>query len=122
MQILHDRNGIPYTEEEIENFLEVDTDDISAGILPEVTLSIRRYPKRYLIAYEVDWYNPLEPSPLDAEDAAFLYTAPKVYLWSERYLHCEFECRRNEILNAIKSALRQRYRKKTNTTGDNNVS
>lgn len=109
MEILHDQNGVPYTEEEIENFLEADTDDILTGILPEVTLSIRKYPKRYLIAYDVDWYNPLEPSPFDAEDAAFLYTPPKIYLWSERYLHCYFEEHRAKIFTAIKLELQQRY-------------
>lgn len=108
-EIFHDQNGVPYTEEEIENFLEADTDDISAGILPEVTLSIRKYPKRYLIAYEFHWYNSLEPSPLDALDAAFLYTPPKVYLWSERYLHCYFEEHRTTILTTIKSELQRLF-------------
>lgn len=109
MTILYDRNAIPYTEEEIENFLEADTDDLSAGILPEVTLSIRKYPKRYLIAYKIDWYNSLEPSPLDALDAAFLYTPAKAYLWPERYIHCDFEQHRAALLTRIKAEIQQRF-------------
>ena len=106
-----DKNGIFYTEEELENFLEADLDDLSSGILPEVTLCIRKYPKRYLISFEIDWDNPLEPAPVDAEDAALLYTPPKAYLWPDRYLHRDFEQNRATVLAKIKTEIQQKFRR-----------
>lgn len=109
METLIDRNGIPYTEEQIENFTEVDQDDFDYNIYPEVILTIRKYPKRYLIAWEVDEAFDLPYDPIDGEDAARCYIPPKVYLWPERYLHPDFEARRKEILATIKTYLQERY-------------
>lgn len=108
-QILHDQNQIPYTEEQISNFIEADPDEIEMGNLPDITLSIRKYPKRYLIAWEVDEFLNLPYDPVDGEDASRCYIPPKVYLWTERYLHSCFDAKREQILNEIKSKLQRRY-------------
>lgn len=110
-QTLFDTNQIPYQEERFSNFLEADEDEIDAGNTPDITLSIRKYPKRYFISWEVDECFYLPYDPIDAEDTSRCYIPPKVYLWSERYLHQEFEQRKEQILAEIKSKLQQRYQK-----------
>jgi len=107
--ILFDTNQVPYQEEKFSNFLEADEDEIDAGNEPEITLSIRKYPKRYFISWEVDEYLDLPYDPIDAEDAARCYIPPKIYLWTERYLHQEFEQHREQILAEIKLKLQQHY-------------
>ncbi len=108
-QILYDRNQIPYTEERISNFIEADPDEIEVGNEPDITLSIRKYPKRYFISFEVDEFLSPPYDPIDGEDASRCYIPPKAYLWPERYFHNEFEQRREEILNLIKVKLQQKY-------------
>lgn len=104
------RNPVPYTDEEtLYNFIDADEVDLVYGNLPDITLSIRKYPKRYTIAFEVTWNNPLEPWPNDAEEAASTYIDSKLYLWPERYIHSEFEINREQILNSIKLELCKRY-------------
>ena len=104
------RNLVPYTDEEtIYNFIDADEDDINYGTLPDITLSIRKYPKRYIIAFDVVWDDPSEPYPKDAEEAASTYIDSRFYLWPERYLHSDFDINRERILNSIKSELQKRY-------------
>lgn len=110
-QIHFDTNQVPYQEEKFSNFIEADEDEIEAGNTPEITLSVRKYPKRYFISWEIDECFYLLCDPIDAEDASRCYIPPKVYLWSERYLHQEFEQHKEQILAEIKSKLQQRYRK-----------
>ena len=107
--ILFDTNQVPYQEEKFLNFLEADEDEIDAGNEPEITLCVRKYPKRYFISWEVDDYADLPYDPIDYEDASRCYIPPRVYLWTERYLHQEFEQRKEQILAEIKSSLQQRY-------------
>ena len=109
-QILFDANQIPYQEEKFSNFIEADEDEIDAGNEPEITLSIRKYPKRYFISWEVDECSLLPYDPIDYEDASRCYIPPRVYLWTEQYLHQEFEQRKEQILALIKSSLQQRYK------------
>ena len=106
----YDRNNIPYTEERIENFIDADPDEIYLT-QPSVNLTIRKYPKRYLIACEVDEALDLPYDPCDGEEASRCYILPKVYLWPWRYLHDEFELQREQILAEIKSKLQKLYLK-----------
>ena len=89
--------------------LQADEDEIDAGNTPEIVLLIRKYPKRYFISWEVDECFYLPYDPIDAEDASRCYIRSRVYLWTERYLHQEFEQRKEQILSEIKSSLQQRY-------------
>lgn len=110
-QIQFDINQVPYQEEQISNFIEADEDEIDAGNEPDITLSIRKYPKRYIIAWEVVDSLDIPYDPLDAEDTSRCYIPPKVYVLPQRYLHQEFSQHREQILRSIKSKLQQRYKK-----------
>ena len=108
--LLFDTNQVPYQEEKFSNFIEADEDEIDAGNEPDIILSIRKYPKRYFISWEVDECFYLPYYFTGAGGATRCYIPPKVYLWTERYLHHDFEQRKEQILALIKSSLQQRYK------------
>lgn len=97
---LIDNNGIPYTEEEIDRFIEPESQDDL-----EVNLTIRKYPKRYVIAFEIVINLPYDP--IDSEDFERYYMPSKSYLWHTKYLHADFENNRRQILAEIKSSLQK---------------
>lgn len=110
-EVFHDTSRIPYTEERISNFIEAHPGDLADDNCPEVTLCIRKYPKRYFLSVEVNEFLNLLYDPVDGDDANRWYIPPKVYLLPERFEHKTFEQRREKILSEIKLKLQQRYLK-----------
>lgn len=110
-EVLYDTNRVPYTEEQIPNFIDAHPGDLADDNCPEVTLCIRKYPKRYFLSIEVNEFLNLPYDPVDGADANRWYIPPKVYLWPERFEHKTFEQSREKILREIKLRLQQRYLK-----------